>query len=737
MIKLPKPTGVLTQSLPLVQDFAATMTDLVQDPHTVLLLSGSHHDTATTHVLAWNPWLTLRTREKRATLTMGNRETVISEDPFSLIDTILAAGDSPLPADLPVPFGLFGYLGYELKNRIEDLPDTVLDDLNLPEACLMAPRVLAWAEKEGDTLFLAALILSDESPLVAQKALDLCTKKLCHTKKTTAQAPDPAPFRSGFTKASYKAAVSDIQNRIQKGEVYQVNLSQRYARAFSGNPFALFQHMYGQNPAPFFAYVEAGDHQVLSTSPERFLRVKGGIIETRPIKGTRPRGTDAKEDQKFYTDLKGSTKDAAELSMIVDLMRNDLGKIAETGSVRVTEHRRITPWTNVFHQESTITAKKRENVGAGEILRATFPPGSVTGCPKIRSMMVIDRLEPVRRNVYTGAIGYLGFQGDLDLNVAIRTVICKGGTAFFSTGGGVVWDSIPGEEYRETLHKAATFFRAMDTDPDLASEKTTPLSWQDGFFTRTPQVSIQSPGLRHGNGVFTTICIQEQAALHFEDHIARFRHSAPLVTGKKLPRVNWHDILSRLLSETPLSGKTAAFHLTATDCAQPLLSVAATLTPWTPPPLSGPRGGLVIATHPAPFFSPLSRFKTCNYRFFSMAREEAQKKGADEALILSPENLVMEGAASSIVLIRGNTVLIPEANALDGITRKQVLRYLETQKMTIRTEPIFPSDLFGADLVLFCSSLRGPMMGDVLDGQTLPCTHPGLIPKLRSALGYA
>jgi para-aminobenzoate synthetase component 1 len=270
------------------------------------------------------------------------------------------------------------------------------------------------------------------------------------------------PLSSNFTREAYIRAVARIREYIRNGDVYQVNLSQRFSFPLAGEVYRLFRHLFALNPAPFYAFLNCGDFQILSTSMERFLLQQEGYLETRPIKGTRPRGRTPEEDLALRRELAASPKDAAELSMIVDLLRNDVGKVCEARTVKVTEHKRLEAYQNVYHLVSIVTGKLRPQAGAVDILRATFPGGSITGCPKIRAMEIIDELEPQVRHVYCGAIGYLGLHRNLDLNVAIRTAIISRGQAHFSVGGGVVYDSDEEDEYEETLHKGRTLFRVME-----------------------------------------------------------------------------------------------------------------------------------------------------------------------------------------------------------------------------------------------------------------------------------
>jgi para-aminobenzoate synthetase component 1 len=268
---------------------------------------------------------------------------------------------------------------------------------------------------------------------------------------------------SNFTHEAYLSAVQRVRRYIVEGDVYQVNLSQRYRFGFGGSPFGLWKSLFEKNPAPFFAYVDAGDHHVLSTSMERFLFRRGSYIETRPIKGTRKRGATTAEDEELKRDLQESPKDSAELSMIVDLLRNDLGRVCSPRSIRVTDHKRLESYGNVHHLVSIVAGELRNGATFGDIIRATFPGGSITGCPKIRAMEIIDELEPHVRHIYTGSIGYIGFHKNMDLNIAIRTAVVRDGVCCFSVGGGIVYDSDEEDEYQETLHKGRTLLQLVRT----------------------------------------------------------------------------------------------------------------------------------------------------------------------------------------------------------------------------------------------------------------------------------
>jgi aminodeoxychorismate synthase component I len=250
---------------------------------------------------------------------------------------------------------------------------------------------------------------------------------------------------------------------IRAGDIFQVNLSQRFCAPWPWDPWLLYRRLRRANPAPFAAFLDGGRWAVVSASPERFLQVdpRTRRVETRPIKGTRPRGRTPEEDARYAEMLLQSEKDLAELVMIVDLARNDLGRVCAYGTVSVPELRRLEAYPTVWHTVAVVEGRLRPGVGPAELLRATFPGGSITGAPKVRAMEIIEELEPVRRGVYTGAIGWLGWDGALDLSIAIRTFVVTGGEAYFHAGGGIVADSDPAAEYEETLAKALGLVRAL------------------------------------------------------------------------------------------------------------------------------------------------------------------------------------------------------------------------------------------------------------------------------------
>jgi len=286
---------------------------------------------------------------------------------------------------------------------------------------------------------------------------------------------------STFDRAGYVAAVERVKDHIRRGDIFQANLSQRWTARVAPAPgppdapaAALARDLFGAlarcSPAPHAAFLDAGDHAVVSASPERFLELRSGRVESRPIKGTRPRGHTAAQDQAFARELEASAKDRAENVMIVDVLRNDLGRVCVVGSVRTTGLCELEHFPQVFHLTSTVTGSLAPGLDAVHLLHACFPGGSITGAPKIRAMEIIESLEPVRRHLYTGAISYLDWRGDADWSIAIRSALVTPGTIRFAAGGGITADSDPEAEYEETLHKAAGLRVALEDLETPAAE---------------------------------------------------------------------------------------------------------------------------------------------------------------------------------------------------------------------------------------------------------------------------
>ncbi|MDQ7093954.1 aminodeoxychorismate synthase component I [Desulfosporosinus sp. PR] len=376
----------------------------------------------------------------------------------------------------PFPFsgGAVGFISYDLKNEIEQLPSLAEDDLGLPLwRFAWYDGILVYDHRRGSYWLVACGM--DENGTCRT---DLANARIHYLEQLlNSHAPQASrelsefslqdqtvfPITPSVSKEDYLQDLKRVIEYIYAGDIYQANLTQRFSMPWNGDVWELYAKLHLQNPAPFAAFLPYDDFQILCSSPERFLQIKGnGYIETRPIKGTRPRKSSPQEDEAQALALQNSLKDRAELTMIIDLERNDLGRICEFGSVKVPELIALEKYPTVWHLVSTITGQLHKGLLPGAVLQAVFPGGSITGAPKIRAMEIIDELEPYRRGIYTGSIGYLGFDGAWDLNIVIRTIILKNGRAFVHAGGGIVADSLPEDEYKETLDKAKALFRVLE-----------------------------------------------------------------------------------------------------------------------------------------------------------------------------------------------------------------------------------------------------------------------------------
>ncbi len=361
-----------------------------------------------------------------------------------------------------IPFAspVMGYLGYELNRYIEDVPVSGTDHPHMPEAMLVCFGE-TWAvdhrKKKGFRISIRAIPTLDEHTIHSFLASTMEGEEGTHAPPQG----NAGLLRSNFSAEGYKAAVERVREYIAAGDIFQANISQRFSFPFTGDPFRLFRHLDGINPAPYSAFIGTPLFSVGSCSPELFLRVRGRRMITRPIKGTAPRGKTSQEDNEYARNLLHSEKNRAELAMIVDLERNDLGRVCRYGSVKVKEEVVLESFASVHHLVATVEGTLRGDVNAMDIIRATFPGGSITGAPKVRAMEIIAETEPTTRGIYTGSIGWLDASGKMELNIAIRTIVTARGEAFFNVGGGIVWDSDPEEEYRETLHKGEKLADAL------------------------------------------------------------------------------------------------------------------------------------------------------------------------------------------------------------------------------------------------------------------------------------
>ncbi|MDF2891819.1 MAG: aminodeoxychorismate synthase, subunit [Clostridia bacterium] len=430
------------------------------DPYCFLLDSSMQNDRLGRFTFMGScPFLIFKSKNENITITEGEHSKELKGNPFELLRALMHQYKTEDRHPIPFLGGAVGFLSYDLCHSIEKLPRTAIDENNIPDCCFgFYDRIVAVDHKDNDVYMIAHGL--KEKP---EAEIDMLKKKLSRIPVYTNIKEGIAcgEIQSNFTKDNYMKAVQRIKDYIRSGDIYQANMTQRFKCHTEEDSFSLYSRLRQFNPAPFACYMDFDEGQILSSSPERFLKIEEKIIETRPIKGTRPRGKTHGEDEANKEELLSSEKDKSELLMIVDLERNDLGKVSKTGTIKVPELFYLEEYATVHHLVSTVTGEMRDDIKAIDVIQSAFPGGSITGAPKIRAMEVIDELEPTQRNIYTGSIGYLDFNGNMDLNIAIRTIVMKDHTAFFQAGGGIVWDSDPELEYEETLHKAKALFRTL------------------------------------------------------------------------------------------------------------------------------------------------------------------------------------------------------------------------------------------------------------------------------------
>ncbi|EKD63769.1 MAG: hypothetical protein ACD_51C00203G0002 [uncultured bacterium] len=481
-------------------------------------------------------------------------------------------------------------------------------------------------------------------------------------------------FHPEMSKRNYDNAFKKIQKYILDGDIYQVNLTHRLVADFNGNHADLFCKILETNPAPFAAYLDYGDLQVLSASPERFLKLENGKIYTCPIKGTRPRGQTPAEDIKLRDELIASKKEEAELNMITDLLRNDIGQVSEIGSVRVARHRAIQKCPTVWHTYSEITGKLRDDLSAVDLLRACFPGGSITGCPKKRAMEIIEELEPVKRSIYTGAIGYIDASGNMDTSIVIRTLAARDGKLFLSVGGGIVADSTCESEYEETLDKAKSFLRLKES------------------------TAIFNPANKNAKGVFETMRTYGGKIFELDAHLRRLKNSARII-GMKLPYKL--SEIKKMILETHVSREVIV------KVVVTLNDVAIRVSPLVVDPII--YKGVSATFYRVDRRKPKAKALPYNKSF--EAHEYAVSRGFYETLLVNKRGQVKEGAYSNLFWVKDGQVFTVGRGVLEGVTRSLVCN-----SIPVRFAEITPEELKKAREVFITKTSTGVVPTVSIDG---------------------
>jgi len=429
--------------------------------------------------IGYDPFLTIRSKGQNIILQDRLGITKKRGSPFNELRNLLNRFHLDTHIDsVPFTCGAVGYFGYDLCHFIEKLPTTTIDDIKFPDMYFSFYDTILAHDHQENRYYLVSVDFSPHTIQSTEKRFKQFTRILDQASNMQ-EEPEiigntkRRKIKSNFSKEDYLKTINRIKQYIRQGDIYQVNLSQRFQTQIDIPPHEIFRKLRKINPAPFSCYLKFDNKYVISSSPERFLSLRNTAnvdnstddlimrkVQTRPIKGTRPRYSHSDLNEKMKKALLSSKKDDSELTMIVDMERNDLGRVCSYNSVKVAAKKELEEHPTVYHLVATIEGNLHPHHDVIDLIKATFPGGSITGVPKVRAMQIIDELEPTRRNVYTGAIGYMSFNGNIDFNIAIRTFLVKDDHIYFQVGGGIVADSHPEEEFEETLHKARAL---MDT----------------------------------------------------------------------------------------------------------------------------------------------------------------------------------------------------------------------------------------------------------------------------------
>jgi anthranilate synthase component I len=420
--------------------------------------------------LGWDPAFTLRSKDGVSTVTGRVPVDLPDGDPLEVLEALIARYSTPdLPHLPPLHSGAVGYLGYDVVRYVEHLPDRPADDRGLPEQVWQFVGALAAMDRFSHSIILIRNVFVGDDPEAQYRdvvaALEVDARRLgepaAYTPVAVSDGDADVEHVSNFKRETFEHAVEVAKDHIVAGDAFQIVLSQRLESDYEGDPFEIYRALRLINPSPFLFFVRDPEVSVIGASPEIMTRVRDGVAFSRPIAGTRPRGASEDDDRRLEGELLEDPKERAEHIMLVDLARNDLGRVCEFGTVTVDDLMIIERYSHVMHIVSGVSGTVRDGVGPVDVIRATFPHGTVSGAPKVRAMEIIDDLEPVARGPYAGAVGYLDFSGNVDTAICLRTVVTTNGKAWVQAGAGIVADSDPSAEYDETMDKAAAALAAI------------------------------------------------------------------------------------------------------------------------------------------------------------------------------------------------------------------------------------------------------------------------------------
>lgn len=425
--------------------------NLFKDNIDSIFLDSSKEDKALSKYsfIGLNPYKKFTSKGRKVLI---DNEVYNDTDPFEKLEQIMNAYKLNTDSNLPFISGAIGYFSYDIGRILEDLPDNSEEDFSIPDSIFIFFDNLIIFDLHNKKTYITAAGQIEQGKSSILK-IEKCIENYSEQQEIKLENSNNE-FFSNFDKDEYEKSVSLIKDYIRSGDVYIANMTRRIWCNNDEDSFKIYKKLRSSNKAPFSAYMNFNDFQIISSSPERFLSIIDGLVQTRPIKGTRPRGKNQEEDKRNKNELINSEKDKSELLMIVDLERNDLSKVCKPNSVKVTELFKLEEYETVFHLVATIEGKLKENVSSVKCIRECFPGGSITGAPKIRAMEIIEELEKLKRNIYTGSIGYFDLRGNSDFNIVIRTIVKKDNKAYLGVGGGITWESIEEDEWFETIDKA-------------------------------------------------------------------------------------------------------------------------------------------------------------------------------------------------------------------------------------------------------------------------------------------
>lgn len=683
-------------------------------------------------IILFDPFLVFSSKGCCMEIIEDNRLIRNEGDPLQHLKSLLAKyAVKPSPEALPCENGCAaGFISYDFGSVLEKLPDTAVEEMDIPHIMLGFYDTAVIADHEHGRMYVCAVSQEPQG----EKERETCERRkidrICRAISLGKSLLDddlceepPREFVSDFSQSEYCDMVEKAREYIRNGDIFQVNLSRRIRTKISGDAYNVYRKLRAANPAPFACYLHFGDLRVMSSSPERFFHLKDGRIETRPIKGTRPRGKSASEDAKLQEELLTSEKDLAELVMIVDLERNDLGRICRMGSVEVTELVKIEAYATVFHLVSTIRGELADGMDVTDCIRATFPGGSITGAPKIRAMEIIDELEPVKRNIYTGAIGYMGFDGTSDFNIAIRTIVADKEQAFYQVGGGIVWDSVPESEFIETLNKGSAIQCVLERK-DMGKEKDTAPRKEimpEKFSTPEKNVADTDFGFMYGLSLFETFPVQVDGSVKLlSAHANRIIKSAEsLGFALSFGAKEWQKFVTDYIAEHMICGKILRVTVCFGNAAQIKPSVhfycrdnsnsGYSNSGCSDHGYSGHGYRMHVSKTIRNETSILSAHKTGNYAENYLALKAAASREYDDALFLNSKLNIAETTKCNLFFVKNEVLYTPDLSCgiLPGVVREFVIQRAKALGVAVSEGKFTLENLAEAEEVFVTNSVIG------------------------------